>query len=305
MATLVLLPGLDGTGHLFSDFAAAFGSDLEIIVVSYPTDLPLDYLALEAIGRLLLPEDKPFFLLAESFSGPIGIRIAASQPTGLLGLILCASFARNPLPALAPLQIVLPVIPVAALPIALLSFFLLGRFSTPAHRVSLTRSLALVAPTVLKARAREALSVDVSDLLSGITIPVLYLRAREDRVVPRTSSELIVSQLPKTEVVEFPAPHFLLQTLPTPAASTVLEFVKQTENVERYQAIAELLVLVERIVRESGDPRGFDASAWLNQWLVTPCPALNEALPAEYLKTFSGRKQLAVLLSRMQSGAYS
>jgi|JI6StandDraft_1071083.scaffolds.fasta_scaffold178018_1 pimeloyl-ACP methyl ester carboxylesterase len=266
MATLVLLPGLDGTGQLFSDFAAALGSDVEIIVVSYPTEISLDYPALEAIARSLLPQDKPFFLLAESFSGPIGIRIAASPPSGLLGLILCASFARNPLPALTPLQIVLPVIPVAALPIASFSFFLLGRFSTPAHRASLTRSLALVAPTVLKARAREALSVDVSDLLSRITIPVLYLRAREDRVVRRTSSELIVSQLPKAKVVEFPAPHFLLQTLPTPAASTVLEFVKQTENIDRDRAIAELLVLLERIVRESGDPRGFDAAAWLNQW---------------------------------------
>jgi len=305
MAILVLLPGLDGTGQLFSDFIAALGAYVEVIVVSYPNDIPLDYLELEAIARSLLPQDKPFFLLAESFSGPIGISIAASPPPGLLGLILCASFARNPLPALAPLRLVLPTLPVAVLPIALLSFFLLGRFSTPAHRSSLARSLVLVAPAVLKTRAREALSVDVSDLLSRITIPVLYLRASEDRVVPRASSELIVLQLPKAKVVEFPAPHFLLQVLPTPVGSSVVEFMQFSENGERDQAIAELLVLVEKIVQESGDPKGFNAAAWLNQWLATPCPALNSAIPYEYLKTLSGRKQLAVLLSRMQSGAYS
>ena len=77
MVTLVLLPGLDGTGRLLADFAASFGPAVKVIVATYPPDRVLDYAGLEPIARAFLPQDRPFFLLAESFSGPLGIRIAA------------------------------------------------------------------------------------------------------------------------------------------------------------------------------------------------------------------------------------
>lgn len=226
MVTLVLLPGLDGTGLLFADFVAALGPNVRAIVASYPTDVPLGYDELEPIARSFLPHDEPFFLLAESFSGPIAIAIAASSPPGLLGLVLCCSFARNPMPALGPFRFALAAVPVAALPLALLSFFVLGRFATPAHRAALAQSLALVAPVVLRARARAALSINLVSLLSQIKLPVLYLRAGEDRIVSRSSCELVSSLLPQTVVVQFPAPHFLLQVLPKPAAAAITEFMR-------------------------------------------------------------------------------
>lgn len=225
MATLVALPGLDGTGLLFADFAAALAPDVDMIVASYPTDAPLAYPELEPMARSFLPPDRPFFLLAESFSGPLAIAIAASPPPGLLGVILCCSFARNPLPLLAPLRSALGTVPVRALPMALLSFFVLNRFATPALRAALAQALGRVAPAALRARARAALSADVSALLPRVGIPLLYLRADQDRIVPRTSSELIASLVPHAEVVEFPAPHFLLQVLPRRAAATVTAFM--------------------------------------------------------------------------------
>lgn len=225
MPTLVLLPGLDGTGQLFQDFVAALGAEVEVVVAAYPANVSLGYAELEDIARSFLPQDRPYYLLAESFSGPIAIGIAASAPPGLRGLVLCCSFARNPLPMLAPLRFVAGAVPVAALPTALLGFFLLGRFATPAHRQALAQTLALVSPAVLQARVRAALGVDRSPLAARIKVPLLYLRARDDRVVPRSASELIVSLAPQTRVVEFPAPHFLLQTLPSSAASAVVEFM--------------------------------------------------------------------------------
>jgi len=225
MVALVLLPGLDGTGLLFADFAASFGPDVEIIVVSYPSDATVGYSELEPIARSFLPKNQPFFLLGESFSGPVAISIAASRPSGLLGLVLCCSFARNPRPALAVLRPLLAVAPVAALPLALLSFFVLGRFSSPALRRSLSESLVQVSPSVLRARARAALSADVSASVPRVGVPVLYLRASEDRVVPESASQSIVALAPATKVVEFPAPHFLLQVLPSQAAAAVREFM--------------------------------------------------------------------------------
>lgn len=226
MVTLVLLPGLDGTGLLFANFAASLGPDVKIIVVSYPTGAAVGYAELEPIARSFLPKDQPFFLLGESFSGPIAISIAASRPTGLLGLVLCCSFARSPRPSLSLFRPLLAVAPVAALPVALLSFFVLGRFSSPALRRSLAESLAQVSPATLRARARAALSVDVSALLARVSLPVLYLRASEDRVVPESASQSIVALAPTTKVVEFPSPHFLLQVLPSQAALAVREFME-------------------------------------------------------------------------------
>src|SRR5262245_52178733 len=95
---LVLLPGLDGTGALLAGFRRTLGPGIRTIVVSYPPDPDIGYVALEGVVRALLPQDQPFVLLAESFSGPIGISIAASRPVSLRGLILVSSFARNPRP---------------------------------------------------------------------------------------------------------------------------------------------------------------------------------------------------------------
>jgi pimeloyl-ACP methyl ester carboxylesterase len=225
MVALVLLPGLDGTGLQLSNFAASFRSNLKVIAASYPTHTSLGYPELEPIARSFLPNDQPFILLGESFSGPIAISIAASRPPGLLGLVLCCSFARNPRPSLAALSPLLSIAPVSALPLSLLSFFVLGRFSSPVLRRSFAESLAQVSPSVLRARTRAVLSVDLSAALSRIDIPVLYLRASEDRLVPQSASQEIAALAPATKIVEFSAPHFLLQVLPAQVAATVHKFI--------------------------------------------------------------------------------
>src|SRR5690349_12020217 len=98
MTAVVILPGMDGTGKLLDDFAAALKPELDPIVLSYPGDRPLGYSELESLARAALPQDRPFVIVAESFSGPIAVAIGASQPAGLRGLILCCSFVRNPIP---------------------------------------------------------------------------------------------------------------------------------------------------------------------------------------------------------------
>src|SRR4029453_9407851 len=115
MATLVLLPGLDGTGELFAEFVAALRGH-EVHIVDYPRDRAMSYAALEELVRERLPREQDYFLLAESFSGPIGISIAASSPPHLKGLILCGSFAANPLPALGPLSTLFSYLPAVRVP---------------------------------------------------------------------------------------------------------------------------------------------------------------------------------------------
>jgi pimeloyl-ACP methyl ester carboxylesterase len=116
MVALVILPGMDGAAAPRTDFAAALGPGVETRVVAYPPDPTLGYAELEALVRASLPTDRPYVLLGESFSGPIAISIAASRPPDLVGLILCVTFASNPLPVLGSMPWLLPLVPFGLAP---------------------------------------------------------------------------------------------------------------------------------------------------------------------------------------------
>jgi pimeloyl-ACP methyl ester carboxylesterase len=223
---LVLLPGLDGTGFLFRRFREALDPSISTIVVSYPNDRGIDYAGLERVVRSVLPRRKPFVLLAESFSGPIAISIAASRPAGLRGLILSCSFARNPRPILAPLEPLVQFLPVRAIPSVLLSRPVLGRFATPALRAELVNALSRVSTSVIKQRIQAVLCADVSSLLAQVGAPILYLRASEDRLVPRSAS-FAFSVMPRIQFAEIKGPHFLLQARPSAAAAHVQTFFRE------------------------------------------------------------------------------
>lgn len=223
---LVLLPGLDGTGSLFRDFCHALNASIATIVVSYPRDDGADYTELEGVARSFLPRSQPFVLLGESFSGPIAISIAASRPAGLRGLILSCSFARNPLPALSPLRHLVRFLPVRAAPVAALAWLVVGRFATPHLKSALADALSGVPPSVIRRRLRAVLEVDVSALLAQVDVPVLYLRASEDRLVPRSASAAL-SALPRIRIVEVEGPHALLQARPSAAAAHVHAFLRE------------------------------------------------------------------------------
>jgi pimeloyl-ACP methyl ester carboxylesterase len=205
--TIVLLPGMDGSGVLFRDFTAALGANA--IVVSYPPDRALGYGELEELVRKSLPTSEPFILLGESFSGPIAISLASSRLPGLQALILVCSFARLPR-FLLPFRSI-SKLPFWRLPVWLASAALLGRFGSQSMRARLTGAMRGVSPSVWSARARAVFTVDVTPNLAQIGVPFLYLRATEDRVVSSSTSELIQQKCPAVRIVELEGPHFLLQ----------------------------------------------------------------------------------------------
>ena len=102
----------------------------------------------------------------------------------------------------------------------------MGRFSTAALRTKLKNALALVTAAVLRQRARAVLTVDVSDSLAFIKLPVLYLRATEDRIVPYSSAKLVSALATQTQIIELVGPHFLLQVSPDASADAVANFME-------------------------------------------------------------------------------
>lgn len=225
--TLVLLPGMDGTGALFEPFIAALGNEFNVRVVTYPVTGALGYAELEAIAQTFLPADEPYVLLGESFSGPIAVSLASFAGSNLKALILCCTFVRNPRPAASIFRGLVGILPVAFAPVNALSHLLVGRFSTGALRVTLAKSISQVSPSALRARLKAVLDVDVSRKLATVRVPILYLRAAQDRLVPASASALVSSLCPNAQVVELDAPHFLLQAVPAEAAKVVRIFAGQ------------------------------------------------------------------------------
>jgi pimeloyl-ACP methyl ester carboxylesterase len=229
MTRLVLLPGMDGTGLLFSQFAAALGSGVKPVIIGYPTTQALDYTQLEAYVRERLPTDTPFTLLGESFSGPVAISIAANPPPNLVGLILCCSFSRSPRPPLAALKPFTHLLP-GVRSATLASLFLLGAWSTPDLRKQLAAALAQVSPGVLRARLRAIIDVDTADAMRRVRIPILYLQATHDRTVTEKAGRLVASLAPQTHIERIAGPHMLLQAAPEATAAIVKKFVDQARR---------------------------------------------------------------------------
>jgi pimeloyl-ACP methyl ester carboxylesterase len=224
---LVLLPGLDGSGELFKPFVEALGSEVPVGIVRYPSREPLTYLELERHVRESLPENEPYVVLGESFSGPIAISLAASRPRHFSGLILSCSFARNPRRWLAGFGRIVNRLPVERVPSAVTSLLLMNSLSHRTLQNRLDEALRQVSPAVLRTRVAGILNVDVTDRCADIRVPTLYLRAARDRVVPESAARLIVRALPGARIVALDAPHFLLQTAPNEAAKVVRQFLRE------------------------------------------------------------------------------
>ncbi len=221
MIHAVVLPGLDGDASLRAEFAAALAPEFDVDVVSYPNDVVLDYEELTAFALERMPHDRPFVLIGESFSGPIAINLAAMRPTGLLGLVLCATFAKSPRPSLAPFRSLAGALPLRMLPMPLVMMVMMGHWSTREWRCRLHTALMALDHVVLYRRLVEAATIDVTARIADIDCPVLYIQATRDRVVFPKSWIVIQKACRDTHCVKIEAPHMLLQARPLECAEAI------------------------------------------------------------------------------------
>lgn len=221
---IVILPGLDGTGRLFEEFANSLSRRYAVEIIDYPPEEILSYEALLDIVTRRLPS-ADYVLVGESFSGPLALRIAARNPKSLKAVVLGASFARLDLPFKSMLGKLAAMVPVRAVPSVVLDALLMNGRATRDERLRLKRILRGIGPGVLAARARAALSVDL--VADGVVVdkPVLYLRAAHDRLIPSTAADLVSTLARDFSVREIPAPHFLFPIEPARAADEIDEFL--------------------------------------------------------------------------------
>jgi pimeloyl-ACP methyl ester carboxylesterase len=221
-----MLPGLDGTGKLFANVLEELAGSIETQVIRYPTEEPLGYAELESRVRGELPRGRPFVILGESFSGPIAIRIAAYPPPGLTGLILCATFARNPYPWLRWARHLTFLVPLKSLPRWVRALIMWGRDSSGRIPAQSDRAIADVAARVVHRRIAEILRVDASEALRRVRLPSLILYATRDRVIPAAATRWLRAQLPAAAQAPIDGPHLLLQARPRECAAAIEQFLR-------------------------------------------------------------------------------
>jgi len=230
--TLLLLPGLDGTGDLFEPLLSKLPPEVSTQVVRYPTDRALSYAELLTYVTECLPAEKPYIVLAESFSTPLAVSLAARHPRNLRGLILCAGFVTNPargwlrfLQALA-----WPLWCRRGIPAAAVSHFLVGRNAALELQQRVVRTIQSVPPAIIAARIRFVARCDVRRELASVSVPTLYLQPTDDRLVTPRSLEEIQKEKPDIQVVQVAGPHFLLQREPSRATQVIADFVRHSRT---------------------------------------------------------------------------
>jgi pimeloyl-ACP methyl ester carboxylesterase len=218
---ILLLPGLDGTGRLFKRFIAAAPSDISIKPVPLPVDTP-EYARL--IERLIsiVPSDDATILLAESYSGPLAVRLAERQR--VRALIFCNSFLSAPRPRL-PGWLVRPGLLRLALHPFLLRRYLVGPDADEELVREVAAGIASVPADILAGRFRLLLDVDEAASFSRCSCPVLYLRGTHDRLVSEASWRRMGTIRPLT-VAEVAGPHLLLQANPSGAWKAIVSFLE-------------------------------------------------------------------------------
>lgn len=224
---LILLPGLDGTGKLFKPMLENIPAGFQAKTVAYPVDEKLGYAALEDFVAERLPDNESFAVLAESFSGPVGIRLARRAPKGLAAVILVATFAKNPM--LIPGRLLSWTInaPTARRSVhpVIAKRIMLGPDTAPELLDRFIRTSMSLNAAVIVFRTKTLLTADVRQDLADAKVPMLYIQAARDRLIRSWNLKRIQKVKPDITVSRIDGPHMISQTRPAEVWTAVGSFL--------------------------------------------------------------------------------
>lgn len=224
-ATLVLLPGLDGTDEFFAPLLAALPPWLEPRIVTYPGSGRQDYETLLGVVRAAIADVGACHVLGWSFSGPLALALAAAEPERVRGVILVATFVRSPHRMLSALRHAITGPAVWSWRFGRRLPLWLFRPRADPLRQAKSRTWRRVSASVIAARLRAVVSVDATDALRRCPQPVLYLASARDGIVPNRNAGEIVALRPAVQVAVIPGAHQAMYSHPLHAADAIATFV--------------------------------------------------------------------------------
>ncbi|MGX5200428.1 alpha/beta fold hydrolase [Aliikangiella sp. IMCC44632] len=220
---IVLLPGLDGSGNLFTDLLKALPLTFNVDVVSYSSLVSLSYSdqAKEIAARY---KQENIFLVGESYSGRVAYEICQIQGNRVKGLVFIASFVSRPsiyshLASIIPVSFLRPNY-ISKLILYIVGFNMSGRIK----RVdSVFKSLEQTDKTKLKERFKNIASMDKPT--KKVACPVTYISPSKDFLVSKRSLKYLASLCTNFSKVEVLGGHFIAQSNPIACAKAIANAV--------------------------------------------------------------------------------
>ena len=220
------LPGLHGSAGLFRAVEDILPGGIETDFIEFPTTGKQSYGALSRWLKEKLPEGQKRLLIAESFSGPLAIRLAAERPDDISGIVLAASFCDAPLNpgiAMLPLRPLFMVKPSRSA----LRHFLIGDDASGTEVAELRAVIKAIPSATLAKRVRTILNLEEGDNPAlPKNMPMMILQAQSDNLVPWEAQSRLVSTYPQASVHWIESPHLILQREPQQCVERILEFIK-------------------------------------------------------------------------------
>jgi pimeloyl-[acyl-carrier protein] methyl ester esterase len=225
----VLLPGMDGTGNLFTCLIAALPSSIETTILRYPTDRVQSQEQLLQFLEYSLPASDPFVLVAESFSTPLAIEWAAIGRTNLKGLVICAGFAASPVRGwLRLLGLLLsPICFLVRPPDIAIRSLLVGSGAPDSLVAAVRGAIGSVKPRKLAHCLRLTLTCDSLSALAEVRSPILLLQPTQDKILSSSCLGEMRDMKPKAAVEMIPGPHLILQASAQQSAEVIARYARQ------------------------------------------------------------------------------
>ncbi len=221
--TLVLLPGLDGTGRLFRGFTASLPGSLALETTPLPADGAQTYTRLAETLAPKMRALRNLVVLAESFSGPIAARLCDLMPDRIRAVILVASFLTAPHRLLNTIKYLPRSLPFLNRPPAwALRHYCLGRDADDQLVRETKETIASVPSSLLLERLRATLDAEYR---FATEIPALYLLPTDDKLVSARHVTTINKTFRHLTVTSVSGPHFILQTKPHACARAIVDFL--------------------------------------------------------------------------------
>ena len=230
-------PGLHGTEALYQSLRDRLPEGIVAEFVNLPSTGKQDYQTLADHLDRELPKttagSKRLFI-AESFSGPLAIRLAAMRRGEVVGIVLAASFCEAPLNlgiALLPLRPLFMVKP----PRTALRHFLIGNDASEAEVVELQKVAQSIPSATLSKRIRTILELAEDDNPDLPDIPILILQADNDNLVPWEAQSKLEANYPQATIHWIASPHFIFQRCPEEGIQSIVEFAEGIKSVSTSQ----------------------------------------------------------------------
>jgi len=225
----ITLPGMHGNGLLLEQFQRCAPDRFDVQVHELQD---AEWCYDQLVNRLqpIVAENDRCVLIAESFSGPLAVKLAARLPKVVSHLVLVATFVTPPTPWLAKfvpwwLLFRLPM------PRSSAQQWMVRREQSLAFIDDVRRAVCRTPPDTLAKRMRQTIQVDVTQEFSQILCPVLYIQAKHDRMVPPHCLDDIrrsaAGDAKRLSAAQVDGPHLILQTHAAEAWALMDDFVTE------------------------------------------------------------------------------